>query len=367
VIAAGEELERLLADASPRFEPVDTAADDPAYIVYTSGTTAAPKGALHAHRNLLGQLPGFCFAQGTFPEPGDRFWTPADWSWMGGLMDALVPTLYFGRPIVAAERGRFDPERAARLIVEQGIRNAFIPPTALRLMKNAGVAVPAGTLRAVISGGEVLGADVLDWAQESLGVTVAEFYGQTELNLVIGNSPAWPVRPGSMGRAYPGHDVEIHDGEIVIRVPDPVAFLGYWNAPEVTAEKVVDGWLHTGDLARQDDDGYFWFTSRADDLIISAGYRISPLEIEACLVGHPGVAQAAVIGIPDAVRGQAIKAFVVARPDAAPTTEELQTFVRERLAAYEYPREVEFVAELPVTVTGKIRRRALHERVRLAP
>jgi acetyl-CoA synthetase len=165
-----------------------------------------------------------------------------------------------------------------------------------------------------------------------------------------------------MGRPYPGHEVALDEGEIVIRVPDPVAFLGYWNAPEATSAKVVDGWLRTGDLARQDADGYFWFTSRADDLIISAGYRISPLEIEACLVCHPAVAQAAVIGVPDELRGQAVKAFVVPRPDAQPTTAELQAFVRERLAAYEYPREVEFVRELPVTVTGKIRRRALHER-----
>ena len=178
---------------------------------------------------------------------------------------------------------------------------------------------------------------------------------------MIGNSPHWPVRPGSMGRPYPGHEVAIDEGEIVIRVPDPVAFLGYWNAPEATAAKVVDGWLRTGDLARQDDEGYFWFTSRADDLIISAGYRISPLEVEACLARHPDVAQVAVVGVPDDVRGQVVKAFVVPRRGALPATGELQSFVRERLAAYEYPREVELVSELPLTVTGKIRRRALLE------
>jgi acetyl-CoA synthetase len=361
VVRDGAELERLLAGASPRFEPVDTAADDPAYVVYTSGTTAAPKGALHAHRSLIGTLPGFELAQGSFPQAGDRFWTPADWAWTGGLMDALVPTLWHGRTIVAAERGRFDPERAARLILDAGIRNAFVPPTALRLMKNAGVTLPPGTLRAVISGGEVLGADVLAWAGEAIGVRVAEFYGQTELNFFIGNSPRWPTKPGSMGRPYPGHDVVLDEGEICVRLPDPVAFLGYWNAPEATAAKVVDGLLRTGDLARRDDDGYFWFTSRADDLIISAGYRISPLEIEACLHGHPAVAQAAVVGVPDDVRGQVVKAFVVPRPGAEPSVEELQRFVRERLAAYEYPRQVELVRELPQTVTGKIRRRALLE------
>jgi acetyl-CoA synthetase len=229
-------------------------------------------------------------------------------------------------------------------------------------MKNAGVTLPARTLRTLISGGEVLGADVLGWAESSLGVTVAEFYGQTELNLVIGNAPAWKVRPGSMGRPYPGHDVELDDGEIVVCVPDPVAFLGYWNAPEATAAKVRGGRLRTGDLARQDDDGYFWFTSRADDLIISSGYRISPLEIEQCLLGHPAVAQAAVAGVPDELRGQIVKAFVVVAPGARVTATELQSFVRDRLAAYEYPRQVEFVAELPLTVTGKIRRRALLDR-----
>lgn len=362
LVVAGDELDRLLQDGSPRFEPVDTAADDPAYIVYTSGTTAAPRGALHAHRSLLGHLSGFELSHGGFPQAGDRFWTPADWAWIGGLMDALMPTLYHGRPIVAAPRTRFDPAWAARLVVEQGVRNVFVPPTALRLMKNADVRLPADTLRSAMSGGETLGADTLDWGRASLGVTIAEIYGQTEANYVVGNSPgAWPVRPGSMGRPYPGHDVQVIDGEIAVRLPDPVAFLGYWNAPEATAAKTRDGWVRTGDLARQDDDGYLWFESRADDLILSAGYRILPLEVEACLLRHPAVAQVAVAGVPDALRGQVVKAFVVPRPGARPAVEELQAFVRERLAAYEYPRQVELVAELPLTVTGKIRRRALAE------
>jgi acetyl-CoA synthetase len=359
-IVEGEPFEQLLRDGAAAFAAVDTAADDPAYVVYTSGTTAAPKGALHAHRSLLGHLPGFELSHGSFPQPGDRFWTPADWAWIGGLMDALMPTLYHGRTIVAAPRARFDPEWAARLIVEQRVRNVFVPPTALRLMKNAGVRLPPGTLRTAMSGGETLGADTLDWARESLGITVAEIYGQTEANYVVGNAPGvWEVRPGSMGRAYPGHDVQVVDGEIAVRLPDPVAFLGYWNAPEATAAKVVDGWLRTGDLARQDEDGYLWFTSRADDLIISAGYRISPLEVEQCLLGHPAVAQVAVVGVPDELRGQIVKAFVVPRAGAQPDAAELQTLVRSRLAAYEYPRQIEFVSELPLTVTGKIRRRAL--------
>jgi acetyl-CoA synthetase len=366
-------LDAVLSEASPAAPGVETAANDPAFLIYTSGTTAEPKGVLHAHRALFGHLPGFELSHSFFPAGGDVFWTPAEWAWIGGLMDALIPTLYLGRPIVAGPRGRFDPELAARVIADAGVRNAFIPPTALRLMKGAGVALPAGTLRTVMSGGESLGADTLAWARASLGVTVAEIYGQTEANYLVGNSPGvWEVRPGSMGLPYPGHDVAVIDeggaerpagetGEIAVRVPDPVAFLGYLNAPEATAAKFVGPWLRTGDLASRDADGYLWFKGRADDLIISAGYRISPIEVEQCLLRHPAVVAAAVVGVPDELRGQIVKAFVIARDEGAPPglADELKQFVRTRLAAYEYPRELEFVLELPLTVTGKIRRRAL--------
>lgn len=373
VVADGESFQRLLANASANCAAADAHADDPAYLIYTSGTTAAPKGVLLPHSSLLGHLPGFDHSHSGFPQPGDRFWTPAEWAWMGGLMDGLIPTLFHGRTIVAMPRGRFDPEAATRLIVELGVRNAFIPPTALRVMRNAGVSLPPGTLRTVASGGETLGADTLEWASDRLGVTVAEMYGQTEANYLVGNSPdAWPVRPGSMGRAYPGHEVAVIDpagercepgaeGEIAVRMPDPVAFLGYLNAPEATAAKFHGDWLKTGDVASQDADGYFWFTGRADDLIISSGYRIAPQEVEQCLARHPAVAAVAVVGVPDETRGEVVKAFVVAR-DAEPgdaLAAELQQFVRERLAAYEYPRRIEFVAELPLTVSGKIRRSAL--------
>ncbi len=366
-------LDHVLRDGSPAAPGIRTAAEDPAFLIYTSGTTAEPKGVLHAHRALFGHLPGFELSHSFFPVGSDVFWTPADWAWIGGLMDALVPSLYLGRPIVAGPRGPFDPELAARVIVEAGVRNAFIPPTALRLMKGADVSLPDGTLRTVMSGGESLGADTLAWARERLDVTVAEIYGQTEANYLVGNSPAvWDVRPGSMGLPYPGHDIAVIDadgtelragatGEIAVRVPDPVAFLEYLNAPEATAAKFVGPWLRTGDLAHRDADGYLWFKGRSDDVIISAGYRISPVEVEQCLLRHPSVVAAAVVGIPDELRGQVVKAFVIAR-DAAPRAhlaDELKQFVRTRLAAYEYPRELEFVDELPLTVTGKVRRRAL--------
>ena len=369
---------RVLEAASARFDAADTGPDDPALLIYTSGTTGPPKGALHGHRVLLGHLPGFELMFDLFPQGDDRAWTPADWAWAGGLLDLLLPAWYHGRPVVGANRtGSFDPQWAADLMREQKVTATFLPPSALRLLRQAGIHIPEGTLRTVMSGGEPLGADTLAWAQEHLGVEPNEIYGQTEANLVVGNSRGiWPIRPGSMGRAYPGHDVRVlaadgqlaepgQAGEIVIRMPDPVAFLGYWNRPEATAAKIVDGWLHTGDIGNVDEDGYLWFTARDDDLINSAGYRIGPGEIEECIVSHPMVANAAAIGVPDDVRGQVVKAFVVLADGARPTEaleDEIRTMVRTRLATYEYPREIEFLDELPTTTTGKIRRVALHLR-----
>jgi acetyl-CoA synthetase len=366
---------RLVENASPELEPAETSAEDPALIIYTSGTTGSPKGALHAHRVLLGHQPGFRLSHDFFPQDGDRCWTPADWAWIGGLVNALFCSLYNGRPIIAAPRdGGFDPEWATALMLRNGVRNAFFPPTALKLMREARSSLPAGTLRTVMSGGEVLGEEILNWAREHLGVTINEIYGQTEVNYVVGNcQSAWPVTPGSMGRPYPGHrvavlgtDGELADagavGELAVAVPDPVAFLGYWQNEEATAEKVRDGWIRTGDLGRADEDGYLWFQGRVDDLISSAGYRIGPEEIEQSLLRHRAVAMSAVIGVPDPVRGEAIKAFIKLVDGIEPTAaleHEIQQFVRTQLAAYEYPRQIEFTDELPLTVTGKIRRNEL--------
>jgi acetyl-CoA synthetase len=220
----------LVASADPRFKPVATTAETPALIIYTSGTTGSPKGALHGHRVLLGHQPGFQLSHDRFPQEGDRFWTPADWAWIGGLLNGLFSSWYHGRAIIAASRGAFDPTWATGVIEGAGARNTFLPPTALRMMRAAGSRLRPGVLRTAMSGGEALGEDTHAWARESLGVCVNEIYGQTEANYVIGNSQElWPVRPGSMGRAYPGHEVAVHDGEIVVRLPDPVAFLGYWN------------------------------------------------------------------------------------------------------------------------------------------
>ena len=369
--------ERALAKGSDGFTPVDTRADDPALLVYTSGTTGNPKGALHAHRVLLGHLPGVELPQDFFPQPGDRFWTPADWAWVGGLLDVLLPAWHHGVSVVAHRARKFDPVEAVDLMGRYGVRNTFLPPTALKLMRMAGVKGPTPGLRSIGSGGETLGSGLLDWATETFGVTPNEFYGQTECNLVASNNAGlFPIRPGSLGRAVPGHTVAIVDedgrvlprgeaGIIGVRRPDPVMFLGYWNNPDATAAKFAGEYLLTGDLARQDEDGYFWFAGRSDDLITSAGYRIGPGEIEDCLLRHPAVSMAAVAGIPDPVRTEAVKAWIVLRAEYAASMAlagEIQDFVKSRLAAHEYPRHVEFVAELPMTATGKIIRKALRER-----
>ena len=370
----------LLQQAAAEFETVHTSADDPAVIIYTSGTTGPPKGALHAHRYLLGHLPGFELSHDFCPMPGDLGWTPADWAWIGGLMDLLMPCWYFGLPVVAQRARKFDPERALQLMQDYGVRNTFLPPTALKFMRQ----VPnirsryKLKLRTIMSGGESLGAEMLAWAKEELGVTVNEIYGQTEVNYVVGNSQhVFTPTPGSMGRAYPGHEVEIIDeagnvlpageqGEIAFRRnSDPVFFLRYWNDEAGTRAKFIGDWACSGDLGMKDDCGQFWFKGRKDDVICSAGYRIGPAEIEASLAKHPAVALSAVIGVPDELRGQVVKAFIVPAAGVKPS-EELVCAIREhvktKLAAHEYPRHIEFVTSLPLTTTGKVMRRELRQR-----
>lgn len=370
VIDLDRQLSQLLESAP--VAPTATLSEDPAYLIYTSGTTGPPKGALHAHRSLFGHLPGFELYYEFAPRPNDLIWTPADWAWIGGLMDVLIPAWYYGIPVLTTARD-FDPHDAVELMREHGVTLAFLPPTALKMMRAAAVDGDGLSLRAVFSGGEPLGEEMHRWSLEHMGVSINEGYGQTEANLVVGNcGSVWPVRPGSMGKALPGHDVEIHDeagkrvigetGEVCVRSPDPVLMLNYWRQPEATAEKVRDGWLLTGDLAREDDDGYFWFVSRKDDVISSMGYRIGPGEIEESLLQHPAVAMCAVVGEPDELRGEIPVAYVVPAPGAVADDElvrELQTHVRTRLAAHEVPRRVMFLDDLPRTTTGKLMRRAL--------
>ncbi|MGH6946315.1 MAG: acyl-CoA synthetase [Kiloniellales bacterium] len=369
-----------LAQAHDSFESSDTNADDPALIIYTSGTTGQPKGALHAHRVLLGHLPGVEMPQDFFPQPGDLFWTPADWAWIGGLLDVLLPSWHHGVPVLAHRFAKFDPEAAFALMAEFEVRNAFLPPTALKMLR----AVPSPRrrfdyrLRAIGSGGETLGAELLDWGRETFDLAINEFYGQTECNLVVSSCGVlMPAKPGAMGRAVPGHRVAVIDetsgaelpdgalGSIAVRRPDPVMFLGYWGKPEATREKFAGDWLVTGDKGRRDEEGYLRFVGRDDDVITSGGYRIGPGEIEDCLLKHPAVAMAAAVGVPDPIRTERVKAYVVLKPGRSGSealAREIQAHVKTRLAAHEYPREVAFVNDLPMTTTGKIVRRALRER-----
>lgn len=372
---------QLITGHPTHFQAEDTGPDDPAMMIFTSGTTGPPKGALHGHRVLLGHLPGIQMAYEFLPAQGDLMWTPADWAWAGGLLNALLPSLYFGVPVVAARFEKFDPESALLLAERMKVRTAFIPPTALRMMKSVtGIGEHFKLdLRAVCSAGEALGRETYDWAKAELGLTVNEFYGQTECNLVLGSCGAIGIsRPGAIGLPVPGHRVAIIDGEgrrvkpgtpgqIAVARPDPVMFLEYWRNEEATAKKFIGDWMTTGDQGIEDEDGYVHFFGRDDDVITSAGFRIGPGEIEDCLTGHPAVALAAAVGKPDALRTEIVKAYVVLKDGFAGSpelAEEIRLWVRERLSAHEYPREVEFVDSMPLTTTGKVIRRIFRDRAK---
>jgi acetyl-CoA synthetase len=386
----------LLAREPAFYAAVDTKADEGAVLIYTSGTTGPPKGALIPHRALIGNLPGFVCSQNWYPQDDAVFWSPADWAWTGGLMDALLPVLYFGKPIVAYQ-GRFDAQRAFDLMQRHGVTHSFLFPTALKAMMKA-VPEPRRRydlkLRSLMSAGEAVGDAVFDWCRTRLGITVNEMFGQTEMNYIVGNCAmngdgsrgvGWPARAGSMGRPYPGHRVAVIDdegnecsrgtpGDVALHRldvhgdPDPIFFVGYWKNEGATTAKFTgdpkDSWCRTGDTAVMDDDGYLWYQGRSDDVFKAAGYRIGPSEIENCLVKHPAVANAAVVPKPDRERGALVKAYVVLAQGFSGTpqlVEELQRHVRGKLAPYEYPKEIEFIDVLPMTTTGKVLRRVLRQ------
>ena len=354
-----------------------TGADAPAMMIYTSGTTGHPKGVLHAHRFLWGHLPCVEAAFEGFPQANDVAWTPADWAWIGGLMDLAMPALWFGVPLVASRARKFDADAAWRLMAEERVTCAFLPPTALKMLRRSDP--PEGlALRAVMSGGEALGASLLEWGRDALGVPINEIYGQTECNLVLAScAGTQDVVPGTLGRAVPGVEVQVQDdagcpvaegavGEICVR-GSPAAFLCYWNRSEATAAKWRDGWLRTGDLGTAMADGVIRYDARDDDVINSAGYRIGPTEIETCLTAHPFVVMAAVVGLPDDDRGEVVTAFVVAEGDVDGLEADLIAWVRARLSPHMAPRRVVFRDALPMTVTGKIMRRALRDGNRDGP
>ena len=359
---------------SDRFEPVQTRPDDPALIIYTSGTTGQPKGTLHAHRLLLGILPGFEFYHNLFPQPQDLMYTPLDWAYIGGSYDALFPTLHHGVPVLAYRPPKFDPEKAFYMMEKYRVRNLMAVPTVLRMMMNAAPNPQERykiNLRSVTAGGETLGVELSEWSKNALKAELNEQYGQTECDLVIGFcSAVMPIIQGSIGKAVPGHTVEIIDengviakpgdiGEIAVKRPDPVMFLEYWNNPLATAEKYTDDWMRTGDFGKKDEDGHFWFTGREDDLIESGGYRIGPGEVEECLMSHEAVALVCVLGVPDKVRGQIVKAFIVPQKGITPDKaleDNIRAYVKGKLEAHAYPRVIEFMDKMPMTKTGKIRK-----------
>lgn len=377
-----EDVHALLERASWRFAAEPTGPDDPAMMIYTSGTTGPPKGALHGHRVLPGHIPGFQFAHEFFPVEGDLMWTPADWAWAGGLLNALLPSLSLGVPVLAYRFEKFDPDLAFWLMAHYGVRNAFVPPTALKMMRTVPdpLARHALNLRTIGSAGEALGSETYEWARSALDMTVNEFYGQTECNIVLASCAALGVsRAGAIGKSAPGHEVAIIDeigepvpagvlGQIAVRYPDPVMFLEYWEKPEATEEKFVGQWMVTGDQGILDEDGYVHFVGRDDDVITSSGYRIGPAEIEDCLAGHPAVALAAVVGKPDPLRTEIVKAYVrlvdgTAASDALAA--EIRAHVRNRLSAHEYPREIEFVSDIPLTTSGKVIRRFFRQKAQV--
>jgi len=355
-----------------RFETVETGPETPAVLIYTSGTTGSPKGALHGHRVLTGHLPGVEMSHDFLGQPGDCLWTPADWAWIGGLFDVLMPGLAIGVPVVAARMRRFDVGACMKIVREGAVRNVFFPPTALRMLRSEDACIDG--LRSVASGGEPLGAEMLDWGRQAFGLTINEFYGQTECNMVASSCASlFPPRPGSMGRAVPGHKVAVIDGEgretrdegdIAIARGSASMMLEYFNKARETAEKFRGDWLLTGDRGLI-EDGYVRFIGREDDVITSAGYRIGPTEIEDCLLTHQAVATVGVVGKPDHLRTEIVKAYVVLREGweaSASLADSLKDYVKERLASYSYPREISFVDALPMTVTGKVIRKDLKAR-----
>lgn len=373
----GADLLAAVDDADPGYETARTTPDDPALLYYTSGTTGPAKGVLHAHRFAVANAAFIDTPAGVTED--DLYWCTADLGWLTGLNPFGA---WFNGAAIVVYEGEFDAERWVDVLDRYPIDVLFTVPTAYRMLEEHEQLlddVDLSPLRTLLSVGEPLNPSVIEWAKDRFGVPILDTYGTSETyGTVVSNYPlsGWEIKPGSMGKPYPGIDIrlvkpgtleEVDDdeiGEIAVRADYPSCFLEYWERPEKTDSKLTDGWVLTDDLASRDEDGYFWFEGRADDVILSAGYRIGPFDIESTLVEHDTVAEAAVVPKPDDQRGNIVKAFVVCSEGVEPTDETrdaVRAHVRNRLAAHEYPRAIEFVDELPKTVTGKIRRTELRD------
>jgi acetyl-CoA synthetase len=378
VLVVDEDFGRAVAEMSDRCATLDTPADQAAQIYYTSGTTGLAKGIVHAHRYVIAHNE---FELVHDVRDDEVFHSTGEWAWIAGIIPGILAPWRFGAPIaVFARKGGYDPDQTLYVLEKYKVKNLFATPTALRAMaalgdvsdRHRGIA-----LRLACAAGEPLNPQVISWFKDQFGIPVMDYYGLSESYPLCANYPTMEIRPGSMGKPMPGWEVSLRDedeqtvprgetGEICLRArTNPHYPLGYWGRDEDSQHVFGGEWFHTRDVAREDDDGYIWYEGRNDDVIISAGYRIGPFEVESALVAHPQVVEAAAIAAPDELRGHIVKAFVRVLPDVEPNDElarDIQAFVRGRLSAYAYPRAIEFVDDLPKTLTGKIRRIELRER-----
>lgn len=380
--ASDRAYDELVTDRSTEYDVVRTSMDEPSTMQYTSGTTGPPKGVVMSHKVLPILYPHTKYALDVTED--DLVWGAADPSWSYGLFTAGFAPMAFGATRLL-HSGQFDAERWVDILDEQDVTIMGAAPSAYRGIIAAGNEILEGrsfeSLRVLSSAGEPLNPEVYNWFEDNLGLKVHDTYGLTEAGMVVNNYPGldMEVKAGSMGRPCPGYEVDLLDpetrepvgtdeiGEVVVKPREWVLMEEYWEMPQKTEDAFHDGWLLTDDLARRDEDGYFWYEGRSDDVIISSGYRIGPFEVESSLMEHPIVAEAAAIGVPDDQRGQIVKAFVVpveTPDDPEETLEDLQAHVKDQLARHAYPREIEFLDELPTTATGKIQRYKLEERKR---
>jgi acetyl-CoA synthetase len=364
--------------ANKEFATVETSAEDIAILQYTSGTTGLPKGTAIPHKGIITVLPYPKYMLDV--KDDDMFWGYADPAWVYGSLTVGSTLLCLGHSLLVDE-GRLEAERWYEIMERWKVTNFSAAPTTYRTILAAGEDLPNNyklKIKRFTSGGEFLNAEAMLWFERNLGVPIADQYGITEVGMLLGNYPGMKLKPGSMGKPFPGFEITVMDEEgneaapnqtnLIVARENPY-FLSntYWKQPERWKECFLkEEWFNTGDLAAKDEEGYFYFKGRSDDLMSLSGYRVGPAEVEGSLMEHPAVSEAAVVGKPDSIRGEIIKAFVVLKLGVKPSdslAKEIQESVKQRLSKHSFPREIEFLSELPKTASGKIMRRELRKRV----